>query len=516
MAEAAIQVPASWERVLTTMPHPIAAKYHLCKSHIRCIIKGNQAGATHTAMHDCCMRLLGMHPNLDRNRLVKPIRCVSKTLPKGAGDEENQQYVEFRRLFPPELIVKDVTARSATMVLRDPNGGSNRKLEFMSSSQEIDAFMSVQRSAYYQDEEIDRLKWDENLMRLIRYNGDVTIGLTPVRGLDWTYDDIWKRAEVIHRSKTICGKFGFPREERFNIKSGIEVFCWATDDNPVMTQEAVDRIFSGLVDEDELAMRRYGVFRQASGRIYKLFDRQVHSLDAGKYFNPSEFMQYWQYRMIDFHPRKPWYVSYVSISPQHEWFVWNELKAQHHHKTTYELREDIKRSSLVPEDDVNNRMSLIDPLSKVKQANTGHSVFDDLTLGEGGLRRCQAADTKNERGRFEINRRLKNALIAGAPNNNYKRDLEPDPRFGQYMPTLWVMNDCEGHVEHFTHFRYKDYKDPHLKATRDAPRPDSHEDKYSDYCRNLEFLGAENPVYFNFPDMESNSASRYFQGQRRM
>jgi hypothetical protein len=135
-------------------PHPMAQKYIMSKASTRVNIKGNQGGGTATAMFDMSLRLLGMHPVKERNRIEAPIRCVSKCLPKNEDDEENQQYVEFKKMFPPELIVKDITFRTNNLVLRDSNGGKDRKVEFMSKKQEIDAFMSVQRQTLYQDEEI--------------------------------------------------------------------------------------------------------------------------------------------------------------------------------------------------------------------------------------------------------------------------------------------------------------------------------------------------------------------------
>ena len=90
---------------------------------------------------------------------------VSKVVPKDHDDEENQQFVEFRRLIPPEFWTKKLTARSKVGKVRRLIGGE-AQVEFMASTQDLDAFMSVQRSAYYQDEEIERVKWDENIMRL--------------------------------------------------------------------------------------------------------------------------------------------------------------------------------------------------------------------------------------------------------------------------------------------------------------------------------------------------------------
>ena len=465
---------------------------------------------TVTTAYDATMRLLGIHPVKKRNVLNKPIRFVSKVKPGSDDDEENQQYVEFKRMYPREFIKKDVTARSSIMTVRNPFGGRDYKVEFMSSSQELDAFMSVQRSALYQDEEIEKVKWDESQIRLLKEGGDSTITLTPVRGMDWTFDSIWKRAKKIYRSKIIHEKFGFPEVEETGSTTDIEAFCWATDDNPVMTKEAMDRIFEGIDDDDDLAMRRYGVFRQVSGRIYKSFDEKIHKIPAAEAFEASLFRTYWNYRIIDYHQQKPWYVSYVAISPRNEWYVWNELVAKHEHRHTLDIRDEIKTNSLMDEDEEFNRATLIDPLAKVKQTNTGFSVFDDLAMGEYGLRRLTPADTKNTQGRMNVKMRLKNSLVCGVPGNNINKFGEPDQRYGIYMPTIWFMDNCTGHIDHFKSWRYVDWKQEHVKATRTVKRES---EKYSDFCRNIEFLGALSPVWYNKVEDHWES-SKLFQGNR--
>ena len=490
--------------------HEVATQYLLSDADTRAVIKGNQGGGTKVSVYDAVLRLLGLHPVKKRNVLEAPIRFVSKCLPKNDEDEENQQYVEFKRMFPSEFIVKDVTARSSIMSVRNPLGGADRKVEFMSSKQDIDAFMSVQRSALYQDEEIDRIKWDENLMRLLRWGGDATITLTPVRGMDWTYDSIWCKARKVFRSKTICGRYGFdPLEER-DSNASIDAFCWATDDNPAMAKASIERIFAEVSDEDDLAMRRYAVFKQVSGRIYKAFDKKVHKVPAADVFDASLFRTYWNYRVIDYHPAKPWAVSYVAISPQNEWFVWNELNAKHEHRTTLELRDEIKLNSLMGEDEEYNRATLIDPLANVKQGNTGFSVFDDLSMGERGLRRLTSADTQNSQGRMNIKMRLKNSLICGVPGNNIDPDGYLDNRYGNFLPTIWFLDNCTHHLEDFEQWRYVDFKQEHVKATRVVKRES---EKHSDFPRNTEFLGALNPCFY-IPERHYYEPSRLFQGRR--
>jgi hypothetical protein len=497
-----------FESLVTFRHHDVGIKYIMSDANTRALIKGNQGGGTAWSTYDAALRIFGMHPNKTRNTLNKPVRFISKCLPKGPGDEENQQYVEFKRFVPSEFIKKDVTARSASMTIKSAYGGQDLKVEFMAKTQDIDAYMSVQRSAYYQDEEIDRTKWDENRIRLIKEGGDSTICLTPVRGMDWTYDDIWKKASKIFRSKTICDRYGYPEIEESSSGRDIEIFCWATDDNPVMDPKSIDRIFEGIDDPDELAMRRYGVFRQVSGRIYKSFDKKVHEIPFDKVFDPSIFRNYWHFRMIDYHPAKPWYCSWVAVSPKNEWFIWNELLGRHDVMTNLDLRDQIKEASLIPEDHEFNRATLVDPLAKQKQGNTGFSTFEDITLGEYGLRRCTSADTKNKNGRMQIKQRLKNSLECGVPGNNLNRG-EPDVRFGIYKPTIWFLSNCTGHINHFNSWRYVDWKQEAVKAVKDVKRES---EKYSDYCRNIEFLAALNPVWYEMTSGEYQK-STLFQGR---
>jgi len=504
---------AKYQGLLEFKPHPTVLEYISSLANIRSIFKGNQGGGTSAAMYDAAMRLMQIHPVAKRNVLNKPIRMVSKVKPGSDDDEENQQYVELKRMLPSEFIKKDVTARSSIMTVRNPLSGADNKVEFMSSGQELDAFMSVQRSALYQDEEIERIKWDESQIRLLREGGDSTISLTPVRGMDWTFDSIWSRADRIFRSALVSEMSGLPQREETGKTFGIEAFCWASDDNPVMEAATLERIFSGIDDPDDLLMRRYAIFRQVSGRIYKSFDRQVHIKKHEEVFDTGLFQTYWHYRIIDYHQAKPWFVSYVAISPRNEWFVWNEMIAKHDLRHTLDLRDDIKAASIVDEDDVLNRMTLIDPLAKVKQPNTGFSVFDDLRMGELGLRRLTPADTVNTQGRMNIKMRLKNATMCGIPGNNLSRSPVSDSRYGPYLPTIWFLDTCPGHVEHFNSWRYIDYKQENVKATKTVKRESQ---KYSDFCRNLEFLGALNPVYYDMNQRDRYyEPSRLFQGNRR-
>ena len=106
--------------------NPIGWKYIKSKAPVRAIFKGNQGGGTAEHAHDVALRCLGIHPVPERNRLPKPIRMVSKVVPEGDTDEQNQQYVELKRFLKPTgLLIKDITARNKLMTIRSPNGGNS-------------------------------------------------------------------------------------------------------------------------------------------------------------------------------------------------------------------------------------------------------------------------------------------------------------------------------------------------------------------------------------------------------
>ncbi|KKL06598.1 hypothetical protein LCGC14_2594420, partial [marine sediment metagenome] len=136
---------AKYEKVPTFRPNPTAEKYLTSKAHIRAIIKGNQGGGTAISMYDAALRVLGIHPVPEKNRIVEPIRFVTKCKPDGAQDKQNQQYVEFCNFVPKELILSKISTRNNILEIKDPHGGKNRSAEFMSNKQDLDAFMSVPR-----------------------------------------------------------------------------------------------------------------------------------------------------------------------------------------------------------------------------------------------------------------------------------------------------------------------------------------------------------------------------------
>lgn len=249
---------------------------------------GNQGGKTWSFAYMYFLRILGIHPISRLNQLASKIRCMSPSLPVPGGneDQDNTQYMEFKKMLPPELIERDITARSTNLIVRRPDG-SKCVLEFRSTNQEMQSLGRIQLSSVWHDEESPKAIREECKMRLLAEGGDELFSLTPTNALSYTYNDVWQRAEAIYRTPTVQAKFNLPEWEYPNKRTSVGCVQMATDDNPTLDPATVDFLFEDITDPDELALRRYGVFKQISGRVHKTYDPNFCYINFREYFEAA-------------------------------------------------------------------------------------------------------------------------------------------------------------------------------------------------------------------------------------
>ena len=434
---------------------------------------GNQGGKTSNIAFEYVLRILGLHPIPDKNRLSKSIRCLSSSLPesKDAEEQDNTQYLELKKLLPYEAIVKDITARSSTMTVLGHQG--KHYVEFRSTKQEVQDLGKVQRCSLWCDEEPGKAHWAESRMRLHARGGDTKLTLTPINGLSWTYDDIFMRASYFWRSDAIVKATGLAKEEwKKTGSSNIAVIQMATDDNPTLNKESIDRIFEDIDDPDELNVRRYGVFKQIAGRVHKAYNPLVHYISFDKYFPDGIPYEWTHARGIDYHEsRIPWSIGWLSISPDDEWFLWQEFHPAidgPRAMSTYDIAKHMARNSK----DYYYVCNLIDPLANKKQANTLLSVTDDLNRHFDQIRKDEGIgtqaywegwDTKDTKGRDEIRKRFKNAAIAGKPFNNVARKHGVTTK----LPTLWICDTCPNFHKSIQRWSYGEWQTAQSKQVND-------------------------------------------------
>lgn len=459
---------------------------------------GNQTMKTASVAYQYVMRILGTHPVEEKN--MRPwkehriYRFASENLPTEKGENgeiKNTQYPEFKKWLPANLIIHDITIRSPKLVIKDPQGGKNIIVEFVSFSQDVQAQAGVQRASVWIDEACTKDFFEEQVPRLFTSGGDIIMTLTPALNFKgWEYEDIYERARTIIRTKSVRDRMKLrydetlPSVQTTESKDDICVISAATDDNPVYktlvsdinarlgtdytVETYLDEQYAMIADEDIVDVRRFGLFKQVSGRIHKNFDTRIHCIDINRYFIDGQLPSEWRYaRLIDYHPVVPWACMWVALSPHNECFVWNDWNPNPGKNVIYDIALQLAILSRKYKYD----LDLIDPLAGQKQTNTNLSPIDDMNRIFHELRREDIGtgaywrpwDTKSQRGREEVKTRLSNSLKAGVPFNN---KIE---RYGktEYLPTLWISNQCRSTILSMKNWRTEMWVDQARKTEKE-------------------------------------------------
>lgn len=456
-------------------------------------------------------------------RVTRAYRFCSEVLPEekgtvsdGSGESaelKNTIYPAIKKWLPPFLIKKDITARNKSMILIDIYGGPDILLDFTGYSQTVQSGAGVQRASIYCDEEPPPDFLEEQKPRLIADDGDLIIGCTPANRITYLYDDIFEQASIYIRTQTICDKFGLKQIEYTENQTDIAVIQAATDDNPTLDSEAIEKIFASIDDPDALAIRRYGIFKQISGRIFKNFSYDVHYINKDKYF-PDDIPHRWVHgRGIDYHPHNKWGCLNASISQHDEVFIWEEFTPNPKERTTREISRDFALMGM----DYDFLLNLVDPESKVVQKDT-ITVLDDLRkefydlkkdgIGMGAY--WQTWNTTSNRGIEEIRRRLKNSLKVERPFNNEQIIKGRKIR----LSTLWILSNCKQTAKSFRTWRLGEWANSAQLATKDAR--EKPEQKYSHLPACIEAL-LKHPAFKANARRYSKQPNRlpsYHQGRR--
>jgi len=422
-------------------------------------------------------------------RNSRVFRFCSETLPgqstnlSSSGESaevKNTQYPEFKKWLPPHLIKKDITFRNPSMLIADPFGGKDITIDFVSYNQSVQSTAGTQRASIWCDESPSLDFYEEQLPRLVAEDGDLLLTYTPADRTSWIFDELFEKSRLVIRTKAICNFLKEdgdepPMTEKFDSPYNYVSVMASTDDNPTLSKRVIDNIFMGIDDPDTLAIRRYGIFKQTSGRIFKEMDYSVHFVSKDKYLPLGPPHDWVHARGIDYHPRTPWACGFMSLSPMNEAFIWGELNISPERMSI----EDIAKEVALVGEDYKFRIELMDPLAKATQTlKAGKSVtpmedFNDAMwkfkkegIGVGGY--FSSWDTKGEKGRDEIRTRLKNSKRVGTPYNNLV--IEKGKKV--YLPTLWILDSCKISAKYMRQWRWEEWansKDAVTKEDKNKP-----------------------------------------------
>ncbi len=509
LQESDIQMLNDWAGFLSFKPNFIMKALGDCQAQVIGIYTGNRTGKTESAgAEEYVRRILGEHPierkNIRPNTPIRTFRFAASTLPTESdegGEVRNTIYPAIKRRLPHYLIKKDITARRPAITIRDWQGGKDIIFEFVSYSQETETQRGVDRASIYCDEEPPKSFYQEQVARLVTSGGDILIGCTPVEGNTWMYEDIYEEAGTVYNSPYIIDYLTETTNIKYRVKeilggrknNQIAVIRAATDDNPTLTKEQIDdKMMLYKSDISEYEIRRYGLFHQISGMIFKEFDPRLntrtqfgHVISRNEYFQDGMPHLWIHARSCDYHQHTNWAIPWVCLSDRNEAFIYEEYNPSPDRLVTSEIVREIAHRSK----DYRFTLNMIDPLSNVQQSNTGLTPLSDINryfseykregIGTGGY--WTPWDTKNLRGRDEIKARLKNSRLCGRPfNNRMKRE---DGR-EIWLPTIWVLDNCQQMIYSMKNWRWEEWANKDMLLTRDEKNKE--QDRHSHFPKALE------------------------------
>jgi hypothetical protein len=223
-------------------------------------------------------------------------------------------------------------------------------------------------------------------------------------------------------------------------------------------------------------------------------------------------------RSLDFHDRNNWAIVWVALSPNNEAFVYKEYNPSPLKNVTGTIAEEIGHRSGM----THFIMNLIDPLATKIQTNTGISTIEDLNRIFFQLKRdgiCSGGywepyDTKGQKGREEIRKRLQNSVRVGSPFNNR---INEEGKITD-LPTIWISKDCREISKSLNQWRYDEWATGNVMAVKDKKEVPSQ--KFSHFCTALEGIFKDNRFRprqdrpFKVENVVGNK-NRYFRQDRR-
>ena len=276
-------------------PYPAQHDFHTCPLTGRYMSAGNRAGKTTAAVIDCIEMAMCRETWRKRDprwgRGALRLRWVAVDVDKGVL---GIALPEFKRWMSPSMMVNgswDDSWNNSTLTLTFSNGST---VQFLTHGMELDKHGGVAMHGVYFDEIPPHSVFNENLMRLVDYEGFWVIAATSVEGMGWTYELLWEPASIYRERMKKPDQDPEPRPGE---NADIGIFELSQKDNPYLKTAIKDRgkYYVGM-DENERLIREEGAFLARSGRVFPKWNIHDHVLP--EHFLPSENWRI--YTSVDF------------------------------------------------------------------------------------------------------------------------------------------------------------------------------------------------------------------------
>lgn len=235
----------------------------------RAFFGGNQSGKTTAGIADDLIQAVDREVLPAHLQVYKiwepPFKC--RIFTPDLSDTMFTVQDKIKDLVPIEQLVGnswESAYNKIERVLRFKNGSF---FQFMSYEQDIQKLGSATLHRIHYDEEPPRKKWEEGLPRLMRYGGDTIFTMTPLQGMSWTYNEIWRASGGEDDN---LDRWLFENDDL-----GLASIIVDMDNNPYLTEKNKETTLRGY-DENSKKARKEGRFVHFAGLIYNDFNPVDH------------------------------------------------------------------------------------------------------------------------------------------------------------------------------------------------------------------------------------------------
>lgn len=362
--------------------NPIMQAYHDSQAKIRVLLGGNRSGKTYALCMELAAQFLGESPG---NINILKHRLDSKRKNRLCTIDYPNNFIKviwpyLTKFIPSDRVCDVIKDQGRVKSITNFHGGF---LEFMQYEQAVTKMQGSARHCIGYDEEPPLAIRDENMMRLVDYNGEEMFSLTPVSEIDrpvlWIADALYYKAGRVVE-KTIDGITDITNPLG---DSNIHCFFANIYDNIAIDKEAADRILS-LYPDEERAVRERGHFMFLSGRIYKNFT-DAHLIQPFEWWKQDMTL----FISIDTHPRTNTAVLFMAVDRYGTKYLVDEMFEPLNDLDKFISIFKAKCHNVTPE------LQIIEPAAFIPDPVTGQCLAHTLMDRGLGIVRSAPKDLSN-------------------------------------------------------------------------------------------------------------------------
>lgn len=448
-------------------PFPLQKLFKEAIVRVKAIFGGNRSGKTEEGAEYMLSKCLAT-PNQ---------RCwaCAESFP----DSVNIQQRKIWNLVPKNRIKyghwNEITGFPNRKLLLD-NGSI---IIFKSYDQGVESFASEDLDIIWDDEEVPYPIFKEQKMRLLDRNGEMIFTMTSTKGVTEFIQETFEDHDVVKSQHAPLVDMVLPRIAK---KDGIEFYFLWTTENPYIDQHRV-RHEAQFMTKDEKKARLYGLPINLAGKIYMVFNKNVHILP----FELAPTQSVCLFHILDPHDRKPWAMKWIVLHSTGTGYCVDEYPNRNFNEMLYDDKTyDEYKTIIENKEKTLFKIFGVPVIKRIIDPNFGNATRK-LAERQGGQSHTTVKKELERRGLFfrdGIDAMEDGHLKVREMLNYYEKEGEI-----VMQPKYFITENCENSIRHLSRYSRKDIMsiDGDMK---DSVRP---QEKYKDFCDLDRYFWMSNP-----------------------